>query len=249
MAGFLYYLPNEKQQPSKERLAELNLGHIWADKLTAMPIQHGGPGECRSGLLVGDPKRMGEYAVRWMPGEQEWLETPDGWWLGWYRDAKPGPGDLAREQQLAGYDLTMGDGNVWTLPLVRNVSDAGDPVCMLPAVLVRDKVTRGLVPGPPIERYRYLWEATEAPWLAMVTESELDEADAEKAVAEIYGANYVTGAEELVALGLYSTELRPVGLLALSISYTRWAAWVEAKKKTAPQSPADGATTCVGEAG
>lgn len=247
MAGFLYYLPGEKQRPGDERLRELGLPYVAGRKLFASDIHQGPDGG--HGWLMADQGRLGDYAARHMPAEQDWQETPDGWWLGYYKAAPPTPDDLAHDQQLPGYDLTMGDGNVWTLPLVRNVDEAGEPVCMLPAKLVRDKATRALVPGPPIERYRYLWEATEWAWLAMVSESDVDDVQAEQTMATIFGANYAVGTEELIACGVYTTDLIPTGLLALAISYRRWQAWREAKKKTPPQSETGGPSTCDGETG
>lgn len=248
MAGFLYYLPGEKQQPSLEKLSEKGIGYAFDTPPFHMPLQGNGPGGNRVGVLVGCQDRMGEHSIRYLPNEQEWIELPAGVWLGWYRNAKPTPADLARDQQLPGYDLTMADGNQWTIPLVRNVDDCGEPVCMLPAVLVRDKHSRSLVPGPPIERYRYLWDATEWAWTAMVSEEDIAEEKAEEAVGMLYGANYYVGVEELLALGLYSTQLRPLGLLALSISYTRWQAWSDAKKKELSHSGAGGLISSDGEA-
>lgn len=247
MAGFLYYLPGEKQRPGDDRLRELGLPYVAGRKLFASDI-HQGP-DNGSGWLMADQGRLGEYAARHMPGEQEWQETPDGWWLGYYKAAPPTPDDLAHDQQLAGYDLTMGDGNVWTLPLVRNVDEAGEPVCMLPAKLVRDKATRALVPGPPIERYRYLWEATEWAWLAMVSGEEVDGTRFEETAALLLGSNYAVGAEELVALGLYSTELGPPKLVAAATGFLQWKAWAAQKKTTTQPQETDGPSTSVGGQG
>lgn len=229
MAGFLYYKPGETQQPSLERLSEWNLRHAF-DTPPSAPKLNGNSPDGGVGILLGDRKQHGERSVGYYPAEQEWHEGPD-WWVGWYKEAKPGPGDLARAQQLPGYTLTMGDGNEWVLPLVRSVDDVGGALCVLPHKLTMDAAGR-IGSGEPIEQYRALWESTEWAWLAMVNEDDIDPADAARTVGLLYGANYRLSMFELFSLGLFSTLVTPVGALALAISYKDWSEWSEAQKKT-----------------
>lgn len=246
MAGLLYYRPGASQKPDLKTLEAWSLGHAFDSAPAATKLQGSTP-DGGSGLLMGDQKRLGDYAVGYYPAEQEWRQGPD-WWVGWYTAAQPGPDDLARAQQLPGYTLTMGDGNQWTLPLTRNVDEAGNPQCALPAVLTMD-ASGNVGVGGPVAQYKHLWDATEWAWLAMVGDKELPMPRVIDTVGLLYSANYFIHARELFALGVFGTELTPGVMLSLAIGRERWLAWEEKQKKTRPQSPTDGLTISAGEAG
>lgn len=65
--------------------------------------------ECQGGARIG-----------FYPKLQEWSEVAGGaYWIGYYRDAKPGPDDLGRAEQYGGHAVRLADGNEWLVPIVR----------------------------------------------------------------------------------------------------------------------------------
>ncbi|TWT31154.1 hypothetical protein KOR34_45300 [Posidoniimonas corsicana] len=237
MAGFLYFLPDEPTKPTGDRLRELELGHLDGAQLGV--VESKSPDGATTGLLVADRSALGEHTLQVDDDAQEWAETPAGWWLGFIKAEKPTPEQLRGGDLLPGYWVSLADGNKWALPIVREVNDQGDPKCGVPARLVRDRVTRDLVPGPPAKPYQYLWDATEWAWQAMVAEQEVDEIEAEQTTAMLLGANYRVGPEELLALGAWSTNVRPEGLLALSIGYPAWADWKSQQAEAVVAGPGE----------
>ena len=115
MAGFTYYVPELAGVNAEELVAGL------PEMLRAVFREHtpafrgcdagpdGGKGQCVKATGKGNGYR---------PAEQEWLDTGDGYWLGWEKDAKPGPEDLQRPARLQGYDVVLKDGNTWHVPAV-----------------------------------------------------------------------------------------------------------------------------------
>lgn len=235
MAGFLYFLPrSEPSAPSLDAIAAAGLGYAFDTQPEAVTCRMNSPCGLGPGFVLGDQSRMGDYSVKYAPAEQEWRKLPCGCVVGWYRDAPPGPDDLARDEQLPGYSLTMGDGRQWCWPLVRSVDDLGDPVCLLPSVLVRDPESRRLKPGPPLQRYRRIWEETEWVWQALVSGDNTDhELRALETCGVLLGQNYRVSEEEIDLLTLYTSLLRPEGLAGLCVGSQQFTELQESKKKAA----------------
>lgn len=126
----LVYVPGAMQKPRTvdllrsvglELLFDEGAGIDFADVLA------GGP-DGGSGLLVkvapdGEP-------LHYSADKQEWHKltpSPDGKyaagraWIGWDREQRPGPAQLARRQQLSGEWMTLRDGNAWLVPIIRQL--------------------------------------------------------------------------------------------------------------------------------
>lgn len=69
-----------------------------------------------SGVIVSAKPHTGYY-----PDRQTWHDFGDVW-VGW--ETRPTPASLRREHLITGYDYELGDGNVWTCPVLR----AGDRI-------------------------------------------------------------------------------------------------------------------------
>lgn len=108
-------------------LASAGLDEVWRDvgdvdeQASIFDLTGKGPGG-KSGLFVGvlpptgeAPKRLGYH-----PEFQRWIEVDDALWIGCDREQSPKPDDLRRRGNLhRGYDMTLADGGVWTVPVVR----------------------------------------------------------------------------------------------------------------------------------
>ena len=56
------------------------------------------------------------------PDEQTWQEGADGkYWVGYWNNAKPGPEDLARKEQIGGHKAELEDGHEWLVPVARDM--------------------------------------------------------------------------------------------------------------------------------
>ena len=64
-----------------------------------------------NGLLVG----WGEF-ISYLPDEQSWTEA-DGYRIGFWNKKPVVPADLARRSLFPGFDLKLGDGNLWKIPV------------------------------------------------------------------------------------------------------------------------------------
>jgi hypothetical protein len=116
MRRFLYYFPGVSGMNDtmlRERGAWDRFAGV-GDKPTAgyqiMAVRDGPAG---SGVIVAS----GQHEPGYRPVEQQWLEG-EKFWVG-IEDFNPCPGDLLREVGIEGYDLTLGDGLVWRVPLIR----------------------------------------------------------------------------------------------------------------------------------
>ncbi|MCP4571475.1 MAG: hypothetical protein GY838_03920 [bacterium] len=86
------------------------------------------------------------------PEAQTWHKATDQLWIGLTNDSPPTPEDMRREKQSSGYPWTMGDGNAWTVPILRRPDESTE----LPtAMILRDD---GTIDQPVKAAYRKLWE-------------------------------------------------------------------------------------------
>lgn len=250
MAGFLYYLPRFERQPTVRQLGELGLGHAFEEGRTptCRQVQNRTP-DGSSGMLVADERRCFGKPIMMDLRSQTWFQVADHF-VGYWNDAKPGPNDLAKDEQITGYLLRMADGNKWHIPIARLLDEeTGTAKPALPHLLKLD-VAGQIVPGPVVERWRYLWDATEVPWQAMLDRGELSNQEVIDVAGLVLGANYAIDGREAFALGLYSTKLGPKDVVALSMDYFTFAKWwdeQDAQKKTAQRTMGDDLTSSPGE--
>jgi hypothetical protein len=205
MAGFLYYAPG-RQRPlttadaTEQALCDLGLEHLATAIQSRAVMNHGPDGGC--GLLfapTNSVKRLGYH-----PDAQEWRQGP-ACWVGWEGENPPTPEDLARDTQLPGVELTLADGQTWTVP----VAQFWDGRTQLPCVY-------GLQDGnavpevvPALRPFQKAVEAFLAEWKASLAEGRLPACD-EDALFDLAGLalslNYRVGRWELLARGLLQTQ-------------------------------------------
>jgi hypothetical protein len=133
--------------------------------------------------------------------------------------------------------LEMSDGNDWAIPLV-SFWDAADERrrSLLPPCYDIDENGR-LTNGDMLEVHRWLWEATQPAWDAMVA----GEGVSMQMMLPVFGAliqaNYYAGAFELGMLKALSPEINPLGIVSLAIGWTTWQEWAAQKKTEEPSPP------------
>jgi hypothetical protein len=59
--------------------------------------------------------------IGYQPERQEWIKSPNGYWVGFWKDDPPSPEQLARPYQERGKFVTLGDGNRWLVPEVHEI--------------------------------------------------------------------------------------------------------------------------------
>jgi hypothetical protein len=155
MSQCLYFLPNLRKAQCdnvglmRGVLKERGLTDVFADvpqaEMCIAELTGRGPGD-KSGLILayqtpaGDvPRRIGYY-----PAEQVWTPVGDGslCWIGIDPSEPPKPEELARRKQYASYDVTCGDGNQWSVPIIRRPDGSTD----LPTDMVWDATGKYVEP-------------------------------------------------------------------------------------------------------
>lgn len=67
-----------------------------------------------SGLLVGWGPKIG-----YEPANQRWIDSGEGYLIGFWNDSPCTPKDLARVSMFSGYSCTLSDGQEWQIPCAR----------------------------------------------------------------------------------------------------------------------------------
>ena len=160
MAGFLYFRP-AKTTPITPRVSM-----SWASATrfragVTHGVAMGNTPTGTAGSVFGDPTLHGERTVRIDMAEQLWEPIPKTkLWVGMWTDARPTPAELAHTPQLAGYNARLGDGQEWTIPLVRRLDQATfQSVSNLPTYLKCD-ADGNWHRGPVVQQHAHLWEMT-----------------------------------------------------------------------------------------
>jgi len=156
MSGFLYYVPQSQSKASaKNAMSEASVELAFVEGLAS---NHTAKGPDNGGGFVLGPA-PGPNAVN--RDVQEWMPAPGKrYWVGVARSDPPKPCELARDEQLPGHPVKLGDGNEWLIPVARRyVTMDGDSgwIRALPRSLkVNDE--GHWEPGDVIAQYRPLWE-------------------------------------------------------------------------------------------
>jgi len=235
--GFVYYVPglggpNESAVPGPLR-AVLGAGAVAFRGVSAGPDK-------ASGQLVGLTDAIG-----YQPNEQEWVDTGDGYWLGWTTGRLPGPQDLARARMVAGHDVRLADERLWHIPAA----------ALAPRRMVLDGDE--WVAGEPIAAFRPLGDAAARVFelFGQAGKGEDDRLTIEATDTELVGlalagigTNYHVGRHEANALGLISTEATWAVLEAVIDLPTLVAMEAAASKKAEAGGGSGSGSTASGDA-
>ncbi len=162
----IFFLPHLRESAAKDIglrkqvLKERGLLEVFADvPFVEQPLSEltgRGPGDLPGCILAyqtpsGDvPRRLGYY-----PKEQTWTAVGDGslLWIGVDSAEPPKPEEMARKRKIRGYDITLGDGNSWHIPVIRRCDDS----TMLPKSFKRNPA--GKIESEVRQSSREHWEA------------------------------------------------------------------------------------------
>ncbi len=214
---FLYYLPGRRSIPTLDQLKEIGLDCAFERTSTTCGVT-GGPDDGSGIVMCQDPTpgvRVGYY-----PNEQTWTKVPAGpngppqaYWIGWYTTKPPTPEVLARENQLPGRMVRLGDGQRWLIPSARQLPHVfrftpGDgwhgEIAEAHAWIL-----------PEADRVRSAYTKAAAAWLPgqpFWVDVEAEDIDL---AAKLLGTNYRVGAFELTALNVLQSDTVPAVLLAM----------------------------------
>lgn len=260
MAGLLYWLPKLDRSIKIEDVRAAGLGHAFERGLAANTF-HGKDGKKpfgAAGVTFADPDRVQKIGVY---DGQTWKQAPgQKFWIGWYDNQRPGPGDLARSKMLDGHCVRLADGNDYLAPVARGWNDSDDDPGWFHAVprLTELDDAGNWIQGDVVAAYRPLWELATAWWDMKNRAAEAVEEGAEQvrvdfeidtfaglndAAAFALGQNYRVSKYEIAALGLFDTHSAQRILDAL-VDGPTFRAWLEKKTPAAgePTSVADGSS-------
>lgn len=116
--GFLYFLPG-RQAIAPEEIATVTGGMVPA----AWHKRAASAGPDGNGIMFA---RAG-VSMHYDADGQKWEQHGD-LWIGYNKDNPPGPADLLRPDAIRGHMVTLNDGQVWEIPILRIL----DPGIVLP---------------------------------------------------------------------------------------------------------------------
>lgn len=206
--SFLYYLPGATVGTTdRDVLRRAGLEPVFRDALATQPafqervilhqVHANGPGEIRSGVIAcfdGEHvKRVGYY-----PDEQTWINC-GLYWLGHAALPIP-PEQLARPTVVPGYEVVLGDGNVWQAATIRR----GGVAPNLPRSFGMDQAGQFAMQVMPA--YAWAWELGQQIFDKVFGSPQLAWSEAFRLCVESLSINYRIGMREAAILGLLNTE-------------------------------------------
>jgi hypothetical protein len=258
MNQLLYFVDGLQRVGNWEHARELGLGYAFPESLgvVSADFSGAGPGGTQGCVFGVDSERLGYY-----PDRQTWLKIPKGsgshqLYVGFWKNARPGPEDLRVEEPLRGRPVKLRDGNEWTIPIARAWSDSeGNEgwYQALPGILTLSE-TNEWVSGGVEQRYAGLWEIACAYWNEIWQrtpdakgEIRFDFHGAHDAAIAALAANYRIGRPEAGLLGLLDDKWYcAVKILDTLVDRHTYLSW--SKKNLAKiQQTLDGSSTSAGE--
>jgi len=147
------------------------------------------------------PLRAGYY-----PDQQAWTQIrkdPDTW-IGIDKEHPPTPVDLVRPKVIAGWDVLLGDGNQWTVPVIRSV----EHLTNLPRDMFYD--ADGEFHLEIAGQYKDLWDQAGKAWDVLhgyfASEEGVKYSEILELCLTFLGVNYRIGRMEQSALRLVTTS-------------------------------------------
>jgi hypothetical protein len=216
MASLLYFVPNRQTGLSAEELRAIGLGHALDGSVHQQTVSAGPGGN--GGVVLADGQHCDPARVRYVPAEQDWVETPFGSLGRWKSDAI-GPADLIRDKPLNGHFVELADGKKWLCPVARTHGTEAGAVCWYHSLprSVSMGTNRKWKPGTVVPRYRRLWEICQAWWdvraASAVTAQTAELGDTirfdfdglHESAVECLATNYRLGPDEISVLGLFDS--------------------------------------------
>jgi hypothetical protein len=196
MAGFLYYVPKERN-PTRAKLEALGFPFHARAGVPGCGCDKGPDGGVGAVFALSLPAGV-EPSIGHYPDKQVWENKFGGdIWIGWEREAPPRPPDLQWERTVAGKLVKLLDGNMWTIPAIRNPDNTPAVECVLRpgnnGTIRRDE------PAPP---YQALWRFIGRMLTLAGTAATPTLEECVPPIASAMSMNYAVSPCELLTLGL-----------------------------------------------
>ena len=228
MPGFMYFLPGITR-PTAYQIVEAGLAYAFPkESLTTVDVTRGPDGE--RGIMVADETRVKASQIGYRPDSQIWRKVPGrSARVGCAAASLPGPSDLARDDMVPGFDVVLGDGNKWKIPVARSFTHRG---AALPQAYGVDDdgnwITKGVIP-----KHEELWDYAVKWWDAVVAQKfdarEEDEESGSESKVQVQfefdsgpdaalcalKTNYVVDKIEVDMLGLFNQKTIVEALMTL----------------------------------
>lgn len=249
MSGFLYYRPGD----GLVNLADAKthaIGYAFDGGTPAGANGVIGPDGGR-GTIFADRKRLGEKTIRYVAAEQAWRQIPNSEvWVGYYTDAKPTPGDLARPTMLDGPTMILADEHAWKIPLIRRFDEQTEVFAAnLPQVIGLDDEGNWML-GCVVAKHNHLWKDVGlfvdhlCGAVAVAADDEAEDVVVDytlthelNTIADLLAANYVVSKAEVAVLGLLAGEAMILEVLMAAADWKTFIAWANSKKNEEPNTP------------
>lgn len=219
--SFLYYMPGRGTPPTLSDLAALGLDYAFPhDRQLCTPMVAANGPDGGSGMIAAYDTL--DRPIGFYREQQTWRKKPaSDIWVGLYKEQKPGPAELAKEKVIHGHAIALGDGQQWTIPLVRGFAEADGeitPYLNLPRGSKLDD-TGTWVRGDVLPPYRAIWNDAQA-WMDLILGSmgegkdhaaegvkvKFEFADLHQAAVRVLQVNYRLSDVEAAMLELLSEE-------------------------------------------
>jgi hypothetical protein len=253
MGNVVYYIPGRDALLTDTTIQEFfdSLGYpgVLPNRRVESTQVHRGPDNGR-GVAVAASAFDVDIDPRVKPG-MEWIQA-ERFWVGIDSNDRPLPSNLSRNEQVDGYSILLGDGNSWTIPLVR--MESGDS--MLPK-----RYTVGIDGKPivvPQDRYREVTQHALEFYEDFMSglrgdgvsgNLRMDHATRFERAIEALRINYHIDRYEVALLGLLDTRNVHAVLGALVDAFAAvqlFQASRDASEKKSDASAADGSSTEIG---
>lgn len=232
--SFLYFVPGTS------RAVPPQFAHAFETTPAIRDIVGAGPGGTAgklfaAGKYLTDADNFGFYASR-----QTWHKAGGGCWIGYETDALPTPDQLKRAKTLAGHEMKLGDGRLWTIPVARRFEE-GRWQSALPNQMVYDPDTNTWQYSGTVKTYQRLWDIAER-WWDMLTDTpdedgtrnvDISTADGVAWATECLAVNYCVGPVECSVMQLWNDS--NIGeVLSAVCDLPTLTAWAKKKSDATP---------------
>lgn len=203
MSSFLYFVPANSQQPPE------SIGYAFKDHVQTREVAGAGPSG-QAGMLFADDGVKSQH-LGYYPNKQSWRRIPgEDTWLGWYPENPPKEASLRKSEMLNGYQIELGNGESWTIPVARTWNEKGNYITVLPCVVDVDENGRVIKSDKVVSAYQDLWKTASDIFDGIKSALESDgEADLKldyESCFKVISTNYRVSNIEIAALELINTK-------------------------------------------
>ena len=118
MASLLFFIESDSPIYRVQDVPEsAGLGNVLSGAQIAGVDCYKGPEGKRGAVIAMQPKGGSAAKCGYYPDKQTWKDAGT-YWIGFETDNRPTPQELAREQQIDGFEVELNDGHSWVVPIV-----------------------------------------------------------------------------------------------------------------------------------